>query len=187
MSEETDSEYDTQYEDEDVPEDDDEEDEGEQNANEAAPTPAPAAPAEIRWPLGGSLTDDSDEHTHDEDDGDDSDAEFDMQPPRLNGARCESPLSGMPMLLARSDSPFGARSNSPFGARPTFSPHPWATGSRPGTPVRRAETMPNVVTPAASSGLRSGPATPSQPLPRAPPPGLRNPAIVGDDFGTGYV
>lgn len=169
MSEESDSEYDTQYGDDDEDEEDEEEQKEEQKQEPAVPAP----PTEIRWPLGGSVTDDSDDH-HDSED-DDSDDAFDLEPPNINGARCESPLSGMPMLLARSDSPFGARS--------PFSPHPW-TGSRPGTPVRRAETP---VMTTASSGLRSGPATPSQ-LPRAPPPpGLRNPAIVGDDFGTGYI
>lgn len=183
VSEESDSEYDTEYGDDDEDEEDEgrqteeqkegqkEEQEEEQEQEQASPAPAP--PTEIRWPLGGSVTDDSDDH-HDSDD-DDSDDAFGLEPPSLNGARCESPLSGMPMLLARSD--------SPFGARPPFSPHPWTAGSRPGTPVRRAETP--VLAP-ASSGLRSGPATPAQ-LPRAPPPGLRNPAIVGDDFGTGYI
>ncbi|KAK8104060.1 uncharacterized protein PG998_011093 [Apiospora kogelbergensis] len=66
------------------------------------------------------------------------------------------------------------RSDSPFGI-PSFS-RPWAgANARPGTPIKTTE-----ITITTSLRTQSPPKT-------APIYGLRNPAIVGDDFGTGFI
>ncbi|KAK8851641.1 hypothetical protein PGQ11_014120 [Apiospora arundinis] len=67
-----------------------------------------------------------------------------------------------------------ARSDSPFGI-PSFS-RPWTgVNARPGTPIKTTE-----ITITTSLRTQSPPKT-------APIYGLRNPAIVGDDFGTGFI
>ncbi|KAK8122192.1 hypothetical protein PG984_010862 [Apiospora sp. TS-2023a] len=66
------------------------------------------------------------------------------------------------------------RSDSPFGI-PSFS-RPWTgANARPGTPVKTTE-----ITITTSLRTQTPPKT-------APIYGLRNPAIVGDDFGTGFI
>ncbi|KAK8075002.1 hypothetical protein PG997_009665 [Apiospora hydei] len=68
----------------------------------------------------------------------------------------------------------GPRVDSPFGI-PSFS-RPWTgANARPGTPVKTTE-----ITITTSLRTQSPPKT-------APIYGLRNPAIVGDDFGTGFI
>lgn len=67
-----------------------------------------------------------------------------------------------------------ARSDSPFGI-PSFS-RPWTgANARPGTPVKTTEIT-------ITTSLRT-----ESPSRTAPLYGLRNPAIVGDDFGTGFI
>ncbi|KAK8016198.1 hypothetical protein PG993_014387 [Apiospora rasikravindrae] len=66
------------------------------------------------------------------------------------------------------------RVESPFGV-PSFS-RPWSgANARPGTPIKTTE-----ITITTSVRTQSPPKT-------APIYGLRNPAIVGDDFGTGFI